>query len=172
MTTIACDGKTMAADCQVTGGGQIVGYADKVCRSKDGRVFASCGPSDEGLRFAAYMDTGEEPNPPLTDDFAALILNQDGEVFWIGKTLKPVQWIVPAGLGSGGDIAIGAMLAGKSPQAAVSIACQRDVGSGGGMTWLGLESDMEAERRTALEEMTRLGEEFDAAAHLTPPETK
>lgn len=41
---------------------------------------------------------------------------------------------VPAVTGSGGAIALGAMLAGATPAQAVAIAIQRDTGSGGQIT--------------------------------------
>lgn len=133
MTTIATDGRTMAGDDQVTGGGQVLASRTKIIGLPDGRVFGCTGYSDECSLFAKWMQGGIE-KPTLGDDFAALVLTPDNKAFWIGQRLEPVEWSVPATIGSGGDIALGAMLAGKSPAEAVQIAASRDVGTGSVVT--------------------------------------
>lgn len=140
MTTIACDGKSMAGDTLVTSGSEIVGYAIKIERTKDGRIFGSAGPGDDCRRFAQWMQGGDKPE--LSNDFSALILTLDGTVYYVGATLEPSEFIVPQALGSGGDFAIGAMLAGKSPRDAVAIAIERDTRSGGDITVEHLELRM------------------------------
>lgn len=86
MTTVACDGKTLAADSMTSAGGQLVGYQPKVKRTPDGRVFACCGPSADGIKFARWLcDGGEEPK--LTDDFSAMVLTPEGRCF-----TTPMRW--------------------------------------------------------------------------------
>lgn len=140
MTTLATDGKTMAADSQITGEGQILGYMAKVIKLKDGRVFGGTGWADDMVLFTKWMQD-EIEKPSLDEDFGGLILTPEGKVFRIGKKLEQTEWIVPASLGSGGDIALGAMLAGKSPKEAVEIAALRDVGTGGEVIELAPISD-------------------------------
>lgn len=142
MTTIATDGRTMAAESMVSAGGNVVAYTAKVFKAADGRIYATCGDSDAGQLFAKWID-GKVEKPELGEDFSALILALDGKVYWIGKNLEPVEYMVPTGIGSGGDLAIGAMLAGASPEQAVEIACQRDNGSGGPITSISLPATLE-----------------------------
>lgn len=130
MTTIATDGKSMAGDSQTTGGNILCRHAPKVFKAKDGRVFGCCGPVVDCLKFEAWMASSGE-SPKLSEGFEALVLALDGSVDWIDRELIAVRHIVPFAIGSGAEIAIGALLAGKSPAEAVKIAAQRDVKTGG-----------------------------------------
>lgn len=134
MTTIATDGKSMAGDTLTSAGGYVVRYSPKVHRGKDGRIFGCCGPSVDAAKFQAWMADPAVEQPKLSDDFMAIILNQDGTVDWIDCALVPIRTMVPAAIGSGCDHAIGAMLAGANPAQAVGIAGQRDTGTGGTIT--------------------------------------
>lgn len=138
MTTIACDGKSMAGDTLVTGGGERVGSYQKVRRAKDGRIFGCAGAQTDSIRFARWID-GELDDPKLEDKFEALILCLDGAIHWIGKELEPLEYFAPMTVGCGGPLALGAMLAGKTPEEAVAVACERDLHSGGKITVLHLE---------------------------------
>lgn len=130
MTTIATDGKSMAGDSLTTCGGYISRYASKVFRAPDGRIFGGCGPVVDCLKFQSYMMSGGD-QPTLDTDFFGLILNPDGQVDWIDKNFVPVRQIVPCAIGSGCEIALGAMLHGATPAESVAIAIQRDTTSGG-----------------------------------------
>jgi ATP-dependent protease HslVU (ClpYQ) peptidase subunit len=130
MTTIATDGRSMAADSQVTAGSEITAFTEKVARCKDGRVFAACGPTMNALKFRRWMLDGGD-RPTLDDEFSALILNPDGSVDFVDKHLEPFPYRVPAAIGSGGEFAVGAMMAGASPKEAVAFAIDRDAHSGG-----------------------------------------
>lgn len=88
------------------------------------------------------MDGGDKPE--LDDDFEALILQPDGKVYWIGKRLEPLEYFAPMTIGSGSGLALGAMLAGKSPEEAVEIAKLRDFKSGGNVTSLSIETPVRA----------------------------
>lgn len=133
MTTIATDGKTMAGDSLTTGGGYVCRFAPKVFKAPDGRIFGGCGPVVDCLKFQSHMMSGGD-QPTLSDDFSALILNPDGTVDWIDKDFVPVRHIVPYAIGSGCEIATGALLAGASPAESVAIAMQRDTKTGGDIT--------------------------------------
>lgn len=130
MTTIATDGRSMAADSLVTSGGERVGFTVKVQKTRDGTVFGSCGPSVDCSLFADWMH-GDIEKPELSDDFSALVLEPDGQLRYFCKKLHPVEFVVPQAIGSGADFAIGAMLAGMTPEEAVAIAMERDTCSGG-----------------------------------------
>lgn len=141
MTTIATDGVTIAADSQVTGCGQIVGDVCKVRRAQNGDMFATTGPSDEGILFAQWLDGGGD-KPDLSEEFCAVILTKSGDVQWVGKKLVRVPCIVPYANGSGGDIALGAMLAGASPIRAVEIAALRDTCTGGPVNHMSIQESI------------------------------
>lgn len=134
MTTIATDGETMAGDTLTTAGSYIVRTATKVLRAKDGRIFGCCGPVVDAVKFQTWMAEPALEQPKIGDDFSALILNPDGTVDWIDKDLVPVRYITPMSIGSGCELAIGAMLAGASPAQAVGIAGQRDTCTGSEIT--------------------------------------
>lgn len=130
MTTIATDGHSMAADSLSTAGGERVAFPQKLHRASDGRLFGSAGPSADCALFTKWM-RGETGKPDLSDGFSALVLTPEGRVFYLCPKLEPVEFIVPQAIGSGAPYAIGAMLAGASPEEAVRIAIQRDTTSGG-----------------------------------------
>ena len=120
----------MAGDSLTSANGYILAYGQKVHRSADGRIFGCSGLTTDCRKFQRYMIEGGE-RPTLTDEFRALILNKDGTVDWIDKEWEPVRYVLPAAIGSGGELAQGAMLCGKSPAEAVEIACKFDRNSGG-----------------------------------------
>lgn len=134
MTTIATDGKSMAGDSLVTANSERVGFAIKVRRAKDGRIFGCCGDAADAVLFGQWIN-GELPEKPTLDErFAALVLNADGKVFYHGQKLVPLEYMVPMTLGSGEGIAMGAMLMGADPRKAVELSILRDAHSGGEIT--------------------------------------
>lgn len=134
MTTIATDGRSMAADglvrdhCDV-----IVNTAyKKVHRLGDGRIVGGAGSSFDIASWVAWVVAGKHGDCPIQDDrFGALILNTDGTVFWVDHKGREVLTPTPCSVGSGHEIAIGALDAGATPGEAVAIACRRDIHSGG-----------------------------------------
>jgi ATP-dependent protease HslVU (ClpYQ) peptidase subunit len=132
MTTIATDGQTMAGDSLTTAGGQVVfDRSVKVRRMKDGTVIGCSGNVTEITAFVRYMEHKNGDRPSVSEEFDALILHPSGKIEWMNNKFEPVQYLAPMAIGSGGDLAIGAMMAGASPKRAVAIACERDTCSGG-----------------------------------------
>jgi ATP-dependent protease HslVU (ClpYQ) peptidase subunit len=135
MTTIATDGRTMAADTHSSTGGLIVNRsAVKVTRAKDGSLVGVAGDCSGDALFRRWLDDGEQqdklPNFRGADEFVALVLRPDGRLDAFDSSLVPVEYQLPAAIGSGGQLALGAMLAGRSPAQAVAIAAQRDNATG------------------------------------------
>jgi len=120
----------MAADSQVTAGQEITAFTQKVHRLDDGRIIGCCGPSISCAKFREFMINGGD-KPDLSDEFRALILHPSGVVSYIEKDFVELPYRAPAGIGSGSEFAIGAMLAGASPRKAVELAIDRDTHSGG-----------------------------------------
>ncbi len=142
MTTIATDGKSMAGDTQQSNG-HIFGFAVKVFRAPDGRIFGAAGPSADCRKFERWMMAGGD-EPKVSDKFAGIILNLDGTVDWIDEDWELIRIMTPCALGSGEYYATGAMEAGATPEQAVAISMKRDTGTGGEITVLHLESAVRA----------------------------
>lgn len=137
MTTVCTDGTQMAGDRRVTSGTQLLSDDTcKVYRAADGSVFGSSGSTADCARYTRWMVEGGE-KPDIQGDFNALILRPDGTVWLVYKCLEPIATVAPQAIGSGGDIAIGALLMGASVRAAVECAASRDVHTGPDVTVLG-----------------------------------
>lgn len=135
MTTIATDGRTMAGDSLSTAEGERVAIQQKVHRLKDGRIIGCCGCAIEITKSVRWLDNPDSEKPTLDgDDFSALLLNADGTVDFIDKAAEPIRYLTPMAIGSGGNFALVAMLAGKTPAEAVEIAMLRDTRTGGEIT--------------------------------------
>jgi ATP-dependent protease HslVU (ClpYQ) peptidase subunit len=137
VTTIATDGRSMAGDglvhdhCDV-----IVNTAHrKVHRLQDGRLAGGAGNSFDVTAWVGWLNGGKTADCPIESDrFSGLILNTDGSVLWVDHKGREELSPVPCSVGSGQDLAYGAMEAGASPEEAVRIACRRDIFSGGTIT--------------------------------------
>lgn len=121
----------MAGDSLTTCDGYHLASNRKVHRCEDGRIFGVAGLSTDAVKFRRYMLGGDETRPTMSDEFCALILNTDGTVDWMDKEWELVRYIVPAAIGSGQELAQGAMLAGANPGEAVAIAARLDRKTGG-----------------------------------------
>lgn len=140
MTTIATDGKTMAADGRGECYDLVVASAlTKLVRLKDGSVLGLSGRVSVRPRLAAWIE-GSGEFPKDSGDWTALHLTA-GELRHYasrsGEAFDPID--VPAATGSGGELALGAMLHGASPLEAVAVAARRDPFTGGTITSLTLE---------------------------------
>jgi len=136
MTTIATDGKTIASDSYITSDILVSRNTVKVFRIGD--EYVGCrGDCDVGDAYMDWLRKGAKPKekPKIEGEdieFDAVHLNAKGEVFCVdGVNFAKFQVDVPYATGSGGPIALGAMLAGKSPEEAVAIAITVDIHSGG-----------------------------------------
>jgi ATP-dependent protease HslVU (ClpYQ) peptidase subunit len=136
VTVIATDGRVMAGDSFSTSQGQLLRKAKKVHRLKDGRIVGCSGPTTDCIQIVKWLNEGGE-KPTLSEEVTAIILNADGSVDWMDCHFTIVSGnVVPYAIGSGGDLALGAMLAGCSPKAAAKIACSRQLDCGGDITVL------------------------------------
>jgi hypothetical protein len=130
VTTLAADRYGMAADSFLSDGSHI----RKMIHTPDG-IVGFAGDAYYGVALRQWWVDGKRGPPPdqaaLAEDDRAelLLLDRNGfrMVNHLGLVLEldgPV-----ATLGTGGDLALGAMLAGADPEAAVVIACERDSSS-------------------------------------------
>lgn len=139
MTTIATDGRSMAADGQESVSGTISHMASvKVYRLTDGRLFGACGSAHEAEQVRGWLN-GEQEKPDVSKDFGAILLTSEGVEACSSALLFRETFQLMA-MGSGMDFAIGAMEHGASPAEAVAIAVIRDPHTGGKITTLKLET--------------------------------
>lgn len=128
MTTIATDGKTIAADSRITG--QFIDEHQKLFKVGDS-VFGIAGTLTVAMRFIDWVKAGTPPEatPSIDDETAILQLTPAGVWYW-DQALRPVQYRRPyAAIGSGADFALGALVAGCTPRQAVAVACELDESS-------------------------------------------
>ena len=130
MTTIAYDGITLAADSQITWGNiRMPRPSCKIHIISPTRVAASSGPSAECFKLVEWLRAGAQPTDTLklTDNPLLLICDSSGEVWTLDNDLVLLPDEAPATIGSGADIARGAMHAGATALEAVRIAARVDI---------------------------------------------
>lgn len=121
MTTIAWDGKTLAADSQITGENFIYGVEDRKIFRVNKDLIATAGDSAQCLSFVDWYRDQSQDYPEKMDDLAVLVITSNGAFEYTShKTPQPVT--APHSVGSGSGFAMGAMLAGASSKKAVDIA--------------------------------------------------
>ncbi|WP_028449689.1 hypothetical protein [Chitinibacter tainanensis] len=144
MTTVAWDGKTLAADRQVTYGNQRF-EIKKLFVIGDGKLLmAGAGTADDLKLFASWLEDSFADNEllfggetPEIDDLQAIVINtQTGESYLYGEKLVPIEIKAPFAIGSGGDFAMAAMKLGKSAKEAVELASEIDIFSGFGVDYV------------------------------------
>jgi ATP-dependent protease HslVU (ClpYQ) peptidase subunit len=134
MTTLATDGRTLASDGQLTGADLVASLVQqKVFRLADGSVIGYAGELASSLAFHEWITNGmtKETEPELSEAFAAIRINGTSTVTTYDYNCIAIELPAPMCVGSGAQIALGAMLAGKTPLEAVKIAVTRDIYSGG-----------------------------------------
>jgi hypothetical protein len=135
MTTIAWSGVTLASDRQITDNGRPM-VGTKIWRIKvKGKVYllGCCGGYGAALKFIEHFKKNGFSRLPEIRDTSVLIIGKDGA--WSYEedgTLSPMNES-PWGIGSGGDYALGAMMAGATAEEAVAIGIELDVNSGLGI---------------------------------------
>jgi hypothetical protein len=132
MTTIASDAKRglMAAD-SMTSTSDSWWPSTKIHRV-EGALIGGAGEAASIRQFVTWYSDGQRmPKPKIADNFCALVLNAEGLFYWASNLVpEPIERGFHA-IGSGGNAALGALLAGANVKRAVEIACLVDTGSGG-----------------------------------------
>lgn len=134
MTTIATDGRTIAADGQASANGVRMSRTVKKIVVEEGAVYALCGASAMTRPAIEWIKSGAVPDKqPKGDEmgWSMLVIKRDSALVYTSRSAYPDDVEYPLTMGSGGEIAKGAMVAGKSPESAVVIACDLDINSGG-----------------------------------------
>lgn len=139
MTTVAWDGKSLAADRRVTAAGTVVTEWTKVHKRSDGALIGVAGEMCTGSEFVRWFFTNdsEAPMPELKakvspDECAAIIIvDPDGEVRAYDRDGWHVVESKRYAIGSGANLAQMAMRCGKSAARAVELAAEFDIYTGG-----------------------------------------
>ncbi|AXE31624.1 hypothetical protein DK842_18000 [Chromobacterium phragmitis] len=136
MTTIAFDGKTMAADGRSTADNIIItDEAVKLHRIETNRWSqrpAIVGISGEATAGSAVLSwLRGEGHPDASRDWCALIWDGETARTVTADCLTPEIWPGPIAIGSGKLPALAAMRAGVDAPRAVEVAITMDVHSGG-----------------------------------------
>jgi hypothetical protein len=142
MTTICyrVDTKEMAADTLlVQSEGEntfYVGYADKIIRLKDGSLLGMSGDA-EGQWIVNVLNNTAIPADKIVEELAelpcecsCLLVRPDGSMWWVSTSGDGFAEYYSfrddfAAVGTGKQIAIGALAAGMSAKRSVEIACER-----------------------------------------------
>jgi len=134
MTTVAWDGKTLAADSQGTIGGIRCKVA-KILRSRNGFLAAAAGPADAILPWLRWVAAGLKPDEQpeqLSDKGMVMIVDPKGRVYTFeGSPVRMPLLDKFWAFGSGGELAMGAMAMGADARTAVKVAAKFDVYTGG-----------------------------------------
>jgi hypothetical protein len=143
MTTIAFDGKTLAADKRTSFGG-LHATTIKVHRV-NGLLVAGCGTSALICEMRAWLESGADPKefPAAQRDTkecaSVLVIHPNGDIRQYESSPYPLvildkHWAI----GSGRDFAMAAMYLGKTAVEAVEVASVFDTNTGNGVDSLEL----------------------------------
>lgn len=145
MTTIIATPTAIYSDSNVNAEGSVF-RAKKIYRIRN-KLVGCAGDNGPITAFLDALRKGRKPKMPDSlpedgRDLSALVVDKKGiwhfdDAFTADLVLEPFMAV-----GSGGDAARGAMMAGATPEQAIEIACQIDNGSRGPIQVL-LLADME-----------------------------
>jgi hypothetical protein len=101
MSTIATDGKAMAADGLVSSNGTVwANNFEKIAKLPDGRIAGSVGSAYYIGPFVSWLENGGD-FPETGDDFEGLVLSPDGSVRSYDPKGRSIAEEVPTASGSG-----------------------------------------------------------------------
>lgn len=131
MSTIAYKDGVLAADTACICNGVYEGRISKTERCLDGTIVAVTGDAAALAPFRDWISSGSKKDErPNVEDFSGLVVRPGGSVRNYDTHFVPLDITADFyAIGSGRDIALGAMAAGASAKEAVEIACRYDVGS-------------------------------------------
>jgi hypothetical protein len=140
MTTIACDGKSIAADGMISGNGVIHDLNNvKVFRLNSGGIVGVSGSAYYCAAALAYLN-GEADSLDVGDEFEAIILHPNGECECMDGKGRSYPQTVPTATGSGTPFALAVMDMGFDAKEAIEAAAKRDCYTGGLIKVLDLEA--------------------------------
>lgn len=137
MTTIAYDGKVMAAD-RLHVSGYTKSYARKIWCLRPGVIVGAAGPAATAAEVIDWLDRGghpaDFPKAQREDGWSLVLVVAHGRIMRIEQGPIPIMIDGPyAAAGSGAEFALAAMASGKSAAEAILVAADMDTGTGGGI---------------------------------------
>lgn len=143
MTTIACDGRSIASDTQATAGDERTSTTKRKIVVENGFVYGFTGVCSYFEAVRKWHANGCDPdNMPKTgkdDRWNLLVFGPDGVRCYSQETPYFEEYEYPQAFGSGASYALGAMKAGAAAHQAVQIAIELDIRSGGHVKVISLE---------------------------------
>lgn len=138
MTTIAYRDGILAADsASWDANGIYFGRTRKIHKLADGSLLAGAGSNSMLLRVVNWLnhdcDFPDVDPEKETDRFQGLLIEPGRRVFYMDQSLEQSEFVdLPfVAIGSGRELALGAMAMGATAREAVMIACQFDAHSRG-----------------------------------------
>ena len=152
MTTIAYRDGVMATDTLAVGGDLYRGKVRKIQRLEDGSLLGIAGDAGYHCFFEKWLlnkPTWENrPRLPENSDISLLFVRRDGRIFHSAERLVLVEVETEfIAIGSGGDLAMGAMGAGSTARQAVEIAARFDCFTGGNIDEFRLSAPRQPKKR-------------------------
>ena len=148
MTTIAWDGRIMAADRQATRENGLISSVQKLWRPKPNIIAGFSGGLGECVALKAWFDHGadpkEYPKPENISDPAVMmfVIKGDPIVFCFeGSPFALSFRNVPFARGCGAAVALGAMSMGANAIRALEITSRLDAFTGEGIDWAGFDEE-------------------------------
>ncbi len=143
MTTIAWDGKTLAADTQISRCGNASAKTIKI-RRIGSLLVGGAGTTSLVQRFMGWLVSGAQGYPPTLQigesSACVMVITPEGWIVeWNGDHPPDMTRADFAAWGSGADIALGALAVGASAARAVEAAARLDNHTGGPVTTLSVE---------------------------------
>lgn len=147
MTTVAWDGKSMAADRQMTlGSMRHTNTQSKILQGTYHgmpALFAGAGTKVYSAAVIEWLllgmpDERKPEMPESPDSFAVFVVTELGLHLFVDSLRAIPLGVTKYAIGTGEDYARGAMAAGASAKRAVEIACEFDINSGMGVDVLTL----------------------------------
>jgi 20S proteasome alpha/beta subunit len=133
MTTIAYRAGILASDTAQTFNSMRIGTMQKIARRSDGTLVGAAGDASYVTTLMKWAKSSAKGNPPLpvNDGGTGLIVSPRGKITLVddgGLSTCKAEYIA---IGSGGEMALGAMGYGASAEEAVAVALKHDCHSGG-----------------------------------------
>lgn len=140
MTVIVVRDGVMAADTLVVGNGNVAaGHIKKIRKMSDGWILGCAGALGNIVKFFDYWELPDEEkniDEMNFDGLEVLIIDPKGEVSYMESHSKYPMQITDDffTIGSGSEVAMGALEAGATAEEAVRIAMKRVISCGGDLT--------------------------------------
>lgn len=136
MTTVAYKNGVLAADRRITSQSDVTtDRFRKIGKTRDGWLYAWAGEVAAAQRWVEWVLAEEKEHNAPKGNYNGLLVSPRGwlEEYECGRPIVYPRSMKVHALGSGRKAAMGAMLAGASPERAIKIAASLDSSTGGGV---------------------------------------